>query len=346
MHYDICFLVTDFPFQFLGDSMKPIVTTMQARGRQAVSWLGAIAHRTAYFFQRGVAKDASSQRHPSVILLLARKHWMVAIGLVAAVAAFWTTQRYAENRVLQERDRMLPKGGLVEVLVASRDLSGGDVASPTTISIRRVPKEWMLADSLGPLDFDAVHQRALAHPLAEGHPLTLAHLRQSAAQGSVLRLDPGFRAVSIPVDEVSSVAGLIQPGDRVDLWAAALTLPTPSAGEVAIMALPTAERAPPKGARLLAENLRVIATGVNTERVDGPRTGSSATPSAYSSVTLAVPASVAAVVLGGQFQGRLGIALRAPDEPRAEGRSVKQVAAIPVMAPVEILIGGLEGGQP
>ena len=268
---------------------------------------------------RGVARSAISDkmrawalswRHGQagpMIMIWTRKYWMFGVGALSALLAFWATQQYAENRVALERDRLLPKGGFVEVLVAARDLAGGDVASPTTIAVRRIPKEWMLPDSLGPVDFEAVHQRVIALPLRTGHPLTLAHFRSSGLSGSALKLDPGYRAISIPVDEVSSVGGLIQPGDRVDLWAAPVT-----AGSAESVLVSVGQDRQPRGARLVAENLRVIATGLTTERTaDGGRGAASSGATGYASMTLAVPASVAATVLGGQFQGRLGLALRA-----------------------------------
>ena len=63
-------------------------------------------------------------------------------------------------------------------------------------------------------------------------------------------------------------------------------------------------------------------------------------------MTLAVPASVAATVLGGQFQGRLGLALRASDERDGGVVATKGATRIAAsgLGPVEIFIGGLDGG--
>ncbi len=303
---------------------------------------------------RGIARGAASGKTHAwafrwrdgqvrpMIMIWTRKYWMFGVGALSALLAFWATQQYAENRVAQERDRLLPKGGFVEVLVAARDLTGGDVASPTTIAVRRIPKEWMLPDSLRPVDFEAVRQRVIALPLRTGHPLTLAHFRSSGLSGSALRLDPGYRAISIPVDEVSSVGGLIQPGDHVDLWAAPLAVGGTESALVSV-----GQDRQPRGARLVAENLRVIATGLMTERTaESGRGAVSSGATGYASMTLAVPASVAATVLGGQFQGRLGLALRASDERDGSVVAAKGAPRIAAsgLGPVEILVGGLDGG--
>lgn len=266
-----------------------------------------------------------------------RRTWAVGVGLIAAALAFWATHWYAETQVAAERARVIPKGGYVEVLVAARDLGVGDRASAETIAVRRVPADWVLPNTLRPADFDAVNQQSLSQGLSAGHPLTSDHIRQRKAGASPLNLEPGYRAVSISVDEVTSVGGLIQPGDRIDLWAAALPTGPSQTSLVAI----TENKAPERRAQMIAENLRVLATG---QRTDPPGMTDRPEPSmAYSSLTLAVPASVAALVLGGQFQGRLGIALRSSDETKVIASSGKGSGAMPV-GPVEILVGGLEGG--
>lgn len=276
-----------------------------------------------------------------------RRHWALGAAALAAVVAFLMTQHYATNKVLQERERLLPQGGLIEILVAARDLAAGDIVSPLTVAVRRMPQDWSLPNSMTPLDFDAIHQRPVIRPLRAGHPITTDHLRQSADDSGNFRLESGFRAVSISVDEVSSVGGLIQPGDRIDLWSSATPLVAQPEG--AIISL-TTERMPAQPqARLIAENLLVLATGGKTERAAtpvsaGPR--AAAIGNAYSTLTLAVPAGIANLVLGGQLQGRIGVALRSSEVSASAAQN-----AVPGHrkftsrnGPVEILIGSTEGG--
>jgi pilus assembly protein CpaB len=282
-----------------------------------------------------------SQRfHISLVIALVGRHWPIGVGLIAALFAFFATQRYAADQVAAERDRMLPRGGLVEVLVAARDLQAGDKASAETIAVRKIPVEWALPNALSPIDFDSVHHIPLAVAVKAGHPLALEHLRKQTDLGAALKLEPGYRAVSISVDEVSSVGGLIQPGDRIDLWAATVTSPSDSQGDL-VRISSDSQPGSSHRARMVAQNLRVMATGQRTQRIDSQ--GSNTPIDGYSSMTLAVPASVAEIVLGGQFQGRLGIALRSEEgqakpDPRSRSKPV-----VPKVAPVEILIGGMNG---
>lgn len=281
------------------------------------------------------------------VALLLRRHWVVGAAVLAAVAAFLMTQHYATSKVLQERERLLPQGGLVDVLVAARDLAAGDIVSPLTVAVRRMPQDWSLPNSITPLDFEAIHQRPVIKPLKAGHPITADHLRSSADVAGGFRLEPGSRAVSISVDEVSSVGGLIQPGDRVDLWSSAT--PVANQSEGAIISLAT-ERLPIQPqARLIAENLLVLATGGKTDRaVESAAPGShgALTGSNYSTLTLSVPAGIANLVLGGQLQGRIGVALRAVeaavDATRAASLAHRKQAIR--NGPIEILVGSADGG--
>lgn len=280
------------------------------------------------------------------VLRLMSQHWPLLLAGLSAIGAFFLTQSYAESRVMQERERLLPKGGLIEVLVAARDLGSGDIASPQTIAVRRMPQDWSLPGAITPLDFDSINQRRVVRAIKAGHPLTVEHIRQGSAEQNGVRLEPGYRAISISVDEVSSVGGLIQPGDRVDLWGSAL--PQIQSSEGGISALPTDRTPIAPRARLIAENLRVLATGTKTER-SSDQAADQRGPSpagAYATITLAVPVGLANLVLAGQLQGRLGIALRAAEElPRPAVMERRVEKSTPVTyAPIEILIGSADGG--
>jgi pilus assembly protein CpaB len=297
----------------------------------------------------GDGHAAISERKVSIGWGIIRRHWVTVLGLVAACVAFGATQQYAERQVEIERQRMLPAGGVAEVLVAARDLRAGELMTPLTVAVRSVPREWIPHDSLGPGDFDTIAQRPLMSSLRSGVPVTTAHLRTVKVDPTVLQVDPGHRAISIAVDEVSSISGLIRPGDRIDLWGSPVPpLNSEPGGPVSI----TADRASAhRSARLVAENLRVVATGGRTQRDDlrlDEKSGHPDTaPQAYSSLTLSVPPTIASAVLGGQFQGRFAVALRSaiPERAGLARRSAQRppLRTIQDLLPVEILMGGLEG---
>ena len=112
---------------------------------------------------------------------------------LSAIGAFFLTQSYAETKVLQERERLLPKGGLIEVLVAARDLGSGDIASPQTVAVRRMPQDWSLPGAITPLDFDSINQRRVVR---SGQGLADRTLSiQSIKDVSSARLKLGIRSL-------------------------------------------------------------------------------------------------------------------------------------------------------
>jgi Flp pilus assembly protein CpaB len=123
---------------------------------------------------------------------------------------------------------------------------------------------------------------------------------------------PGYRLLSIPADETSSVSGLIRVGDRVDLWSAATIAPLAvTSPEVQVI---THQSQDASHARLLAEALKVVAVG---GRYQQPSSSPSKRPldgasERYSSLTLEVPAALVESVLSAQSLGRV-VALLRPD---------------------------------
>ncbi len=128
-------------------------------------------------------------------------------------------------------------------------------------------------------------------------------------------LKPGMRAITVGVDMVSGTAGLIWPGDRVDL----------------ILTQATADPAVPPDRRVSAEtvlaDVRVIA--IDQRLVEGAAPGDRAGHAAHT-VTLEVTAEEAERVAVATRLGRLSLSVRAaepgPGAPGGQGRAHKPAA--------------------
>jgi Flp pilus assembly protein CpaB len=120
----------------------------------------------------------------------------------------------------------------------------------------------------------------------------------------------GYRLLSIPADETSSVSGLIRVGDRVDLWSAATIAPLAvTSPEVQVI---THQSQDASHARLLAEALKVVAVGGRYQAQSSSKRLSESSTDRYSSLTLEVPAALVESVLSAQSLGRV-VALLRPD---------------------------------
>ncbi len=102
------------------------------------------------------------------------------------------------------------------IYAATRDLITGTVVKKTDVKkvqvlARDLPKGAILSE-----------KSALDHvtlfPVAANAPLISTSLStQTGAEGIPATIEPGYRAVSVTISDVSGVAGLVQPGAHVDV---------------------------------------------------------------------------------------------------------------------------------
>lgn len=144
------------------------------------------------------------------------------LALAAAAGATLYT------RSLIEGQRQLAAQGLTvaapaptkSVLVAAKALSVGQFIQSGDVRWQQwpdvaVPEGYLVEGQKGP---EEVVGAVLRRPAGGGEPIVLDNVVKPGDRGFLAAvLDPDMRAVSVPVDEASSNAGLIFPGDRVDL---------------------------------------------------------------------------------------------------------------------------------
>ncbi len=146
------------------------------------------------------------------------------------------------------------------------------------------------------------------------------------------RVEAGRRAITVAVDEISSISGLLEPGDTVDL-------------------LVSAEQKGRKQTFPFLEGVQVLATGQRS--VDDPKSG---TRRQYSTVTLDTTPEQARHVIVAREVGKITALLRNPQDRQA-GASVNIAAllgldtalkALPVEEDrqVPVLYGGRGGRIP
>jgi pilus assembly protein CpaB len=137
--------------------------------------------------------------------------------------------------------------------------------------------------------------------MPQGSVLTQSNVGTPAAVGLTVRLKPGMRAISIPVDKVKSVSGLMQPGDRVDVLATVNKGPG----------------VPPKTFTII-RGAMVLALNSTLEAAPNPVAGATPPPSDNSgigTVTLGVTPAQADLLTDADINATLRLALRSPEEP-------------------------------
>lgn len=210
---------------------------------------------------------------------------------------------------------------LTHVLVAGDDLSTGTFLDPDKIDWQQWPEDAVAAHHVTrkPDAFAEFDGAVVRMPLAAGDPITRAKVVRPGDRGFLAAvLAPGTRAVSVPVDAVTGTAGLIYPGDRVDL--------------ILTQDIDDQDLAP--GRRLAGETIladvRVIAVD---QRLEGASNGVTER-SVARTVTLEVTPAQAETVAVARDLGSLALALRAlaEEDARTDAGDTQQQARRPTYA--------------
>ena len=186
------------------------------------------------------------------------------------------------------------------MLVAARALPAGTLLKEEDFAVREVAPENLPDSAVPPTDEARAELRGamLRHFMEPGAPLDRAQYLRPRDRGFLAAvLAPGKRAISIGVDVVTGTAGLIWPGDQVDLI---LTQ------ELAATDAPLARRI--VGETMLTD-VRVIAVD---QQITQGASGSEATVNRVArTVTLEVTAAQAERVAVGSRLGRVALTVRA-----------------------------------
>ena len=132
-------------------------------------------------------------------------------------------------------------------------------------------------------------------------------------------LKPGMRAISIAVDRVKDVSGLIKPGDRVDV----IAVPGRAGGETPV-------------ATTILRGALVLALGAQLES-SGPAPAAADVQNA-ATVTLGVTPAQAALLATADVNSTLRLALRSPEESLGSLPAERLTLPAPVIPPQRPLV--------
>ena len=211
------------------------------------------------------------------------------VAVILAIGTGFLTLNYLSGLQRQANGDSAPR----TILVAAQDI-------PARVPITAA----MLSSVTRPAS--AVEPDAMADPsqavgalslitIPAGATVTQSKIGRPTDVGLPVRLTPGMRAVSVQIDKVKGISGLVEPGDRVDV----------------IADPPKTGNNPPPASTIL-RGVRVLAIGSTLEY-------SSATPSPQeansTTVTLEVTPKQADLLVMADNNSMLRLALRSPKEP-------------------------------
>lgn len=220
---------------------------------------------------------------------------MLVLALAFGGVGVYVANSYINKKIssMQENTEEV-KQVLTDVVVPTRLMVRGEMVTSADLAVHQIPKEFLDPNAVTPGSYKVALGQRLEFDVAPGKPLLWAHLNGGLAPTFSGKLEDGHRAITIPVNEINSISGFLQPNDNVDL------LLTYSGKEV-------------NGEKVtfpFMQNLHVLATGVNTV-VD--KTGR--TPNKrYSTITVEVTPQDAKKIILAQEVGKITAALRHPDD--------------------------------
>lgn len=221
------------------------------------------------------------------------KKLLVAVGLaLIAMLALWLYSRSLQEEVAG--------GQKVLILVAGEDIPAGARLAKSNLAQREVPEAYVHQSSIRKGEENQIIGRPVSEKIAQGQPLLWSdfELQKSAtARRLSAAVQKGQRALTIPVDMSGSIAGMLRPGDRVDI-------------------LGTFARAQQDYATVtLLQNVLVLATGElrgsGEGEAEGPTTGNVRN---FNNITLSVDPEEAELLVFAMQRGPVNVALRSQDD--------------------------------
>ena len=209
-------------------------------------------------------------------------------------------------KVLEHRlkTRLTPaEKEMTHVIVATGDFAAGSTVNASTMAVRAVPKEYVNDDVFTPEQFDSIKGAILIKPLKQGKMLSAEYIDRKIPKDFSGTIQVGHRAVTIQVDEINSISGMIRPGNYIDLFTrlSADSIPalaSAGGGEVVIPVM---------------EDVLVLATDQDAARANEDEFKHQADKEgkqAYNALTLEVTPEEAALIAIAESRGNLIAALR------------------------------------
>ncbi len=214
---------------------------------------------------------------------------MLVIALACGLAAVFLTRDYINTQIDDYKAVIDDKYKPIEVIVATRGLQRGEVLSKHMLAIRNVPSGFVHKDAIRPGEVESIIGHKLVYSLNGGESLLATHVALSKGDTFSNLIDGGKRAISFPVDVLSSLTGMLSPGDMIDLL---VTLDDDGV-----------EKTIP-----LLTSVVVIATGNTTDEIAGPE--SAGRKAGFQTITLHVTPADAAKITIARAEGDITVLLR------------------------------------
>ncbi|HXV26018.1 MAG TPA: Flp pilus assembly protein CpaB [Alphaproteobacteria bacterium] len=219
---------------------------------------------------------------------------LLMAGATALIARNWLSSERAEQSA---QATPVPQAITKNVLVAVTDLPAGSFIKAEHVRWQSWPEDAVNGTYLieGVAKPEDVVGSVVRRGIVGGEPVTSGRIVRPGDRGFLAAvLQPGMRAVAIGVNPTSGIAGLVFPGDRVDI--------------ILTQSIPTGGSEPRLASETVLENVRVLA-------IDQILNDQSGEPTLGKNATIEVTPKQAEVVAVVSDMGKLSLSLRSLARP-------------------------------
>ena len=219
-------------------------------------------------------------------IVFKRSGLLIATAVGLGCLSAWSIQTHLTNRAQELESRS--RTATLSRVVAARAMPKGTTLALSDLAKQEFPVYSLGTGSIGPSDVQWVQGKQLTVDLTPGQLIRDVHRADKMPMPLASKLGQDKRAVTIPVDSMSSLSGLLKPGDLVDLYV-------------------TFSHRGQSNTALLIEGIEVLATGQQTESE-----ASSKSPEnrQYSTMTLAANPTEASKLVVARQGGTVTAVLR------------------------------------
>ncbi len=221
---------------------------------------------------------------------------LLMAGATAVIARNWLSAERADRSA---QATPAPQSITKNVLVATADLPAGSFIKAEHVRWQSWPEDALNNTYLieGIAKPDDVVGSVVRRGIVTGEPVTSGRIVRPGDRGFLAAvLQPGMRAVAIGVNPTSGVAGLVFPGDRVDI--------------ILTQSIPIAGTEPRLASETVLENVRVLA-------IDQILNDQSGEPTLGKNATIEVTPKQAEMVAVVSDMGKLSLSLRSLARPES-----------------------------
>lgn len=234
----------------------------------------------------------------------------IALSLVALfmIKVYLDQQRRSAEQAAASRFKKM-QASQTSVLVAKKDIPKGTIVDTDNFDASIVPNQFVQPGAVTSLD--RVSGMMAIVSIAKGEQVTLSKLAYPRQAGGLAEVTPsGKRAITISVDNIASLAGMVKAGDNVDVIAMIPQAVPIGDGKTAtqLAVLP------------IFQNVLILAVGQETtaaQKTDG-RYKKETKQEANPLITLALTPQEASLIAFVQEQGKIRLTLRSPADSKIE----------------------------